>query len=507
MIERHANTDTAVHLYRCSCGTDVNLHFSPTHCPVCLKPIAQSAAFDLSVTITLDSDQSANALNRESNVESDHAWRGKTLGHFKILERLGSGGMGQVFRALDLSLQRYVAVKVLPQQNTQRKARANRRLLQEAIAQARVNHENVVTIYFVGQDEDVDFLAMELVGYDSLATRLQAEQVPYHFMTAIARDLVLALRESYLMGIVHGDIKPTNILLNEQGRAKLSDFGMSRIVDSDADDQEIGGTPNYLAPELLNGDRPSMQSDMYALGVTLYEMTFGKLPVQLRGASLTAWRATHESAVIEFPLTQSDSIPKNWIKLLTRLLNKDPNKRFTDYDRLLAAISEVMPSETPPARAFPRAIAWIFDFVFINLAMIAFASIVSRVMHVSDGPLAMSGIAMTGFSILPLTIHFLVLVAWGQSIGRHLMSIRVVNQQGLQPSSTRLLFREIVRLLPLWASALIAYSPSEFQFHFVSQGLVILFVLISGVVAALNRDKMTLHDLLFKTRVVLDTHR
>ncbi len=505
MTAQEPPKNSVIQLYRCACGCEIDLRDSPRQCTKCQRTIAEAAHNNLAMTVTLSN---VNSTVPPTTVPDDVAdWLGKELGHFKILERLGAGGMGQVFRALDMSLQRYVAVKVLRNSNQNPQSQfANEHLMQEAVAQARVNHENVVTIYFVGRHEENCFLAMELVGLDSLATRLQSGPLPYDLVASIAWEVVTALKESYSMGIIHGDIKPNNILLNEQGRAKLSDFGMSRILDQTDQNRSVGGTPNYLAPELLDGAQPSVQSDMYALGVTLYEMTFGKMPVQLSGTSVVSWRASHLNNALDFPAPLPDNIPSKWIALLEKLLDKEPANRFSNYDLLLQELKLVQPTMSAPARAFPRAIAWFFDFLMISLAMLAFATTFSQIAQLTDGPFSISGTVMAGISVFPLTLHFALLIWWGQSVGRHLMSIRVVNQFGLPPSRTTMFLRETFRLFPLWASLASSNMLGEDSvINAYFSGFIVVFILINCFVAVFNRKRMTLHDFIFKTRVILDT--
>ena len=152
---------------------------------------------------------------------------GERFGHFEIIEPLGAGGMGAVYLALDTSLQRYVALKVI-HTSAQGSSAAQRmdRLKQEAVAQARLNHPNVVTIYFVGDDEGQPFFAMELVAGSTLAEVRRMGSLPFPDLVEIAVQVTRALEHAQAFEIVHGDIKPSNLLLDEQHRVKLSDFGL-----------------------------------------------------------------------------------------------------------------------------------------------------------------------------------------------------------------------------------------------------------------------------------------
>ncbi len=306
-------------LYRCTCGHQLKLDTSiGGFCPNCDQTVSpKMLKHDLAMTMTINPGKMPAGAVASSQADEKSFDRvltgplgetrqdtgpfsdedpklliGKSYGHFELVEPLGRGGMGQVYRGLDKSLQRYVAVKVLRSGigSSNMSSSSDREvdsLLQEAVAQARVTHPNIVTIYYVGKQEGDPFLAMELVNGNPLSKLISAGQLTFSHITPIALQVANALKFSYELDIIHGDIKPSNILVQANGMTKLSDFGMARRA-SDKSDGRLGGTPNYIAPELLTGAKPSIQSDMYALGVTLYEMTFGRLPVTLSGTTIAS---------------------------------------------------------------------------------------------------------------------------------------------------------------------------------------------------------------------------
>ncbi len=159
-------------------------------------------------------------------------------------------------------------------------------MLEEARAQARVNHPNVVHVYYVSRSEHQPYLAMELAPNGTVADLLKGGQLCFADVVDIGLQVAHALRASSKLQIVHGDIKPSNVLLS--GRtAKLSDFGLARCLAGKLQSESnLSGTPNYMAPELCDGADRSVQSDMYAFGVMLYEMTFARLPFQFTGNGL-----------------------------------------------------------------------------------------------------------------------------------------------------------------------------------------------------------------------------
>jgi len=496
------STQQPARLYRCICGKGVELASNPDRCPVCQREIGSDAPADLSLTMTIHADTPAVIDDRQPKKNDELI--GKMLGHFEILELLGSGGMGQVYRALDTSLQRYVAVKLIRDRRRVPDERTSARLLQEAVAQARVNHPHVVTIFYVGRHENDPFLAMELVGTRSVADLLKSGPIPYQQTATIAAQITDALAKSCEMGIIHGDIKPNNILLDGED-AKLSDFGMSRMVGENQNESVLGGTPNYLAPELLAGATPTIQSDMYALGVTFFEMTFGRLPVQLSGISVSDWAKIHQTAEIVFPEVALDQVPALWLRILRRLLHKDPANRYPDYASLQADLRRVMPMRSKPARAIPRAMAWMLDVMLVSLFMIPFAFASQMLSPVTNLGWILKELSLGISQLIPVFIYFLLLVSWRQSVGRFLMSIRVVNQQNLPAPRLRLVLRDLLRLSPLWVSVIMQVTHMDGTWASgVITAATVLLLGVSCVAGFFSRASKTLLDRFFKTRVVID---
>ena len=310
------------------------------HCSECGRDISPDMLrSNVSMTIDLPSDGSGASVSSPtamSPAAADESMIGRHLGHFKILGALGHGGMGSVYRALDESLQRFVALKVI--RSSAASADDIDRLMQEARAQARVNHPHVVHIYFVSPHEEDAFLAMELVNGPTLQQRLRDEPLNYAQVIRIARETTLALSQSARFDIVHGDIKPSNILLEDGHRVKLSDFGLSsRISRAGQKSVKISGTPAYMAPEVCQGQEATVFSDQYSLGVMLFQMTFGRTPYTIGEDSVTAMMTAHQQSVVEFPKPWPQHLPDSWKQVLATLLQKNPGDRFPDYEALLQA--------------------------------------------------------------------------------------------------------------------------------------------------------------------------
>src|SRR5262245_37099887 len=227
--------------------------------------------------------------------------QGALLKHFRIVRLVGRGGMGDIYEAHDESLERTVAIKVIRAvRNLGQDEHAH--LVHEARAQARINHPHVVQIYYVGLDRECPFLAMEFVRGTTLAERIRQSPLAFRDIVRISMQIIAALRRAAEMDIVHADIKPSNILLDEAGSAKLTDFGLAQRTVTDARRTAgLTGTPRYMAPELLGGARSTIASDMYALGITLYELTLGRYPYSQSATTVQQQFDLHRSAEIAFP--------------------------------------------------------------------------------------------------------------------------------------------------------------------------------------------------------------
>lgn len=502
--------------YRCLCGNEVPVkpEVGGT-CEKCGRRVTpEKIRHDSALAMTLNrcSSLQTNATKSDAETHAQPSWIGRRMGHFEIIEPLGQGGMGQVYRALDHALQRYVALKVLRRGKSQRDERQIDLLLQEAIAQARVNHPNVATIYHVSRDEGDPFLAMELIDGGTLAARIKSGPLPFNEIALITNQIVDALHVSLQYDIIHGDIKPTNLLVKKSGDVKLSDFGMARSASKEEEESEFGGTPNYLSPELLDGEPPSIQSDMYALGVTLYELTFGCLPVRLSGSTLREWIDSHQTAIVEFPEPWPEHIPTGWRDFLGRLLAKSPHNRFQSYDEVKAALKRLQPQRSPTARKLPRLVAAGIDYSIVMLLWIPVIVFV----EMRPGRWIVPGqlewlirIAATFSFLLPIVGYTALVAWWKQSIGRSLMQLRVVNRFGLTPTTRALVGRTILRMLPLW---LFAFLPLVSSVGWLTLAMSLLLMALAGtwllvdlVVLLISRQGKSLHDRLARTRVVWDT--
>lgn len=446
----------------------------------------------------------------------ERAMIGKELDHFKLIDPLGKGGMGQVFRALDTSLRRYVAVKVLrsgmPGASEASVEKADREievLLQEAVSQARVTHPNIVTIYYVGKHEQSPFLAMELVNGKTVAELVDDGQLRYSQLHSIAAQMTSALKFSFELDIIHGDIKPSNILVQDNGIAKLSDFGMARRA-SESDTRSAGGTPNYLAPELMKGQPPSVQSDMYALGVTLFEMTFERLPVTVSGRTVERWLECHEATAVEFPTPWPEHLAEGWRDVLSKLLAKEPTDRFESWAEVEEALELIEPAAAVPAKRVPRLVAAAIDFALVFLLIAPFQ--ILRGIPQVEAYLSQS--TLTAFFLLlvefgAIVAYTLMVVFWKQSPGRKLMHVRVVNEHGLTVTGQKMANRSLMRMIVIWFAILANVSTESSGWADFAANLVltsaVVFTLMNVGVMMFFQNRRSLHDLITRTWVVLDT--
>ncbi len=270
---------------------------------------------------------------------------GKTLkGRYKLRAELGTGGMGVVYEALDVLLDRPVAVKILRSAGIGTEGRA--RLLTEARAIARLNHPNIVAVYDAGEVGGIPFLVMELIKGFSLHRRRPKAIAD---IVAVGRQLCAALEHAHAHGIVHRDLKPGNVLVTEKGAVKLMDFGLARAVDKRLTSEKlISGTVLYVAPEQARGQAVDGRADLYALGVMLYELSTGRLPFEAEDP--VAIIGMHLKQAPTPPNTLDPKIPAWLNNLILQLMSKKPE----DRPATAAEVREALQARARPTRPAPR---------------------------------------------------------------------------------------------------------------------------------------------------------
>jgi serine/threonine protein kinase/TolB-like protein len=288
-----------------------------------------------------------------SKSEATPAITGKTLGAFEVGDLLGEGGMGAVFNGRDKALDRPVAIKVL---HTKLAADEEfvERFVREARTAAKLNHTNVVQIYGAGYDDGIAYMALELVEGCSLFDLYKAQRpFPPRRACELIRDVSRGLAVAHEQGVIHRDIKPENILISEKGVPKLADFGLARASDQRITETGIFlGTPQYASPEQCNAAELTPASDLYSLGVVLYELLAGRPPYEAP-TPLTLFK----KILMESPEPLANycpDLPPSLIALIDRLLEKDPAARYSDaavlasdLDRVLTGLPEVSADMDP----------------------------------------------------------------------------------------------------------------------------------------------------------------
>jgi serine/threonine protein kinase len=258
----------------------------------------------------------------------------KTLGGYRLLERVGRGGMGTVYRAIQISLDREVALKVLSPDLVKDRAFVEQ-FFREARAAGQLNHPHIVSVYDVGQEGDAFYYSMEFVRGGSLEDRLRVEgKLPVPEVLRIALEAAMALEYAESRHIVHRDIKPDNLMLAEDGRVRVADLGLALSLKSSADHkgQPILGTPHFISPEQALRRDVDIRSDIYSLGATMYRMLAGRTLFQGTSAEEIVKKAVREEPQ---PLRElAPEVPEKVATLVHRMLKKEPAQRFASAKEL-----------------------------------------------------------------------------------------------------------------------------------------------------------------------------
>jgi len=316
---------------------------------------------------------------------------GTTLaGRYQLLQRLGTGGMAHVYEARDLHLQRLVAVKLL-REDLISDAAFHARFLQEARAAANLSHPNIVTIHDFGVEAHQYFLVMELVGGTDLKTLLRRrERLAIDEAIEILAQACAGVGYAHRAGLIHCDLKPQNILVATDGRTKIADFGIARALSTIEPTERsdvVWGSPQYFAPEQAAGGPPSPASDVYSLGVILFEALTGRLPFQASDTESLA--ELHLRAAPPSPRLYRPEIPPALEQIVLKVLSKEPSARYRTADQLGRVLAGLVPRADQPPAVFPSApvadpearttamppAAGRLDWIAVGLGLLAFLAV------------------------------------------------------------------------------------------------------------------------------------
>lgn len=270
------------------------------------------------------------------------------ISHYKILKKLGVGGMGEVYLAEDTKLTRKIALKVLPANVSGERKRLNR-FLQEARLAANLNHPHICTIYEIDATGETPFLAMELVEGETLAEKIKSRALDLHEILDITSQIADALDEAHRANIIHRDIKSSNVIINRRGQVKVLDFGLAKIISEEVSEQDVTraktedgmlvGTVQYMSPEHALGKKLDGRTDLWSLGVLLYEMVTGTLPFKAATQAGTFDEILHKTPPA--PSEINPHVPAELENIIFKLLEKDRDFRYQTASDLLADLKRL----------------------------------------------------------------------------------------------------------------------------------------------------------------------
>lgn len=313
--------------------------------------------------------------------------QGKVLGHYRILEQIGAGGMGVVYRARDERLQREVAVKVLPSGTLADEA-ARRRFRAEALALSALNHPNIATVHDFDCQEGTDFLVTEFIPGETLDARLAGGPLPEKDVMQLGAQLAEGLAAAHAQGIVHRDLKPGNLRVTSDGRLKILDFGLARLqpaaeaeTRSRPETKTVAGTVPYMSPEQLRGEEVDGRSDIWSAGAVLYELACGRLPFTGKTATSMAGDILHTPPPA--PRQLRPEVSQRLEDIILKCLEKDPENRYQSAKELLVDLRRLASGSTagyvpPPVAARRKWLWWAAGAVVLLAAVLATGYLVFR---------------------------------------------------------------------------------------------------------------------------------
>lgn len=523
------------YLIECSCGKKLSvLHMKEGEkflCPFCghshiattdsskivaVGPTVQgSVSVDAKTQVIEATPTTATLLAGDSSEFTKQT--DEYLGTYRVLGLLGKGAMGTVFKAYDESLDRLVAIKVLSRELSA-DADTVERFRREARAAAALSHPNIVHVYAIGKDGEREFFTMEYVEGKSLGelvrqgVRLSPGKVVEYILQA-ARGLEAAAKK----GIIHRDVKPSNILLGNDGVVRLADFGLSKVVKADASMTATGvvvGTPFYMSPEQGKGHALDYRSDIYSLGATMYHLLTGKPP--FNGTTPLEVLLKHVTEPLTIPPEIEDDLPAEVVRIIRKMMAKDRDKRYSTYAELIADLEAARPRPLVFAGAWVRAFALAMDmFLCFSLALLLSTAAMFAFTALAR-PHGIPYRILVGFGLLPVIFFAVFLVSYvlwhsskGQSPGKMAMRIEVILHNGKRPDRKTMLlryftsfpFQGLNALLGIFALAGIIDVRVTVVLATILSALTLAALALPGY-AAIDPRKRGVHDIVAGTYVV-----
>ncbi len=334
---------------------------------------------------------------------------GQTLGAYKIIEKIGAGGMATVYKAYQPSMERYVAIKVLPRDLAEDQEFVLR-FKREARIIAKLEHPHILPVFDYGEENGIAYFVMRYLPSGTLRDKLQTSSLTLDDIDHIVTQLADALGYAHKQGVIHRDLKPANILIDEKNNLFLTDFGIAKLIENTASNRlteknSILGTPSYSSPEQVAALEVDQRSDIYSLGIILYEMITGRLPFDADTAIAIALQ--HIQATVTPPSKIAPNVPPAVEQIILKTLHKSPEGRFASTDEFIAAWKIALKNKTinpfeadtgempasPPKRTFDSQPQRSFSPIRFFFFIVGLLSAAALVIYLINSPNTLASLA------------------------------------------------------------------------------------------------------------------